>query len=153
MLLGALLLLLLLTVMPPLRRRRAEVRDGVTAGESSSGSDKSAHDVDELQALRLDGSSESDSYSSERLDVELERAWLGRVRGAPPLSWCKRACAAADAFDACLTRDEEPLLARLADTAIGNDCRAARGDSSGDSSDDSAADSAADAESDTVLFT
>jgi hypothetical protein len=52
-----------------------------------------------------------------------------------------------------LTRDEEPLLARLADTAIGNDWRAARGDSSGDSSDDSAADSAADAESDTVLFT
>jgi hypothetical protein len=85
LLLGALLLLLLLTVMPPLRRRRADVRDGVTAGESSSGSDKSAHDVDELQALRFAGSSESDSYSSERLDVELDRAWLGRVRGAPPL--------------------------------------------------------------------
>jgi len=77
-----LLLLLLLTAFtPPLRRRRADERDVGTAGVSSSGSDVSAHDVDALHGnevvsdeLRFAGSSESDSYSSERLDVDAERA-------------------------------------------------------------------------------
>lgn len=72
-------LLLLAAAAPALRRRRDE-RDAGTDGVSSSGSDVSAHDVDELHGnevvsdeLRFAGSSESDSHSSERLDVDAER--------------------------------------------------------------------------------